>query len=113
MTVPQRPGPQITDEDVQAAVEAARVAGPRAIDRVDDDGRVSAPVEPVFAAVLASALRPGGLVARAVADELDRLAARYPGDVFLDDGTSRDAISGTALRTVLTAQARLWREGKK
>lgn len=37
------------------------------------------------------------------------LAAHYPAAVFPETGTSRDAISGTALRTVLTAQARLYR----
>lgn len=51
------------------------------------------------------------LRARWVAEALEDLAARYPADIFPDDGTSRDAISGSALRTVLTAQAKLHRDG--
>lgn len=58
-------GPQITAEDVAGAVaakDAAWQAG-RRLGELD-----------VITAVLASTLRPGGLVARAVAAELERLA---------------------------------------
>ncbi len=48
---------------------------------------------------------------RAVAAALARLAACYPAEVFTPDGDSRDAVSGTALRTVLTAQAALYQDG--
>jgi hypothetical protein len=44
-----------------------------------------------------------------VAAFLDDLAAYYQADIFTPDGTSRDAISGTALRTVLSAQAKALR----
>lgn len=50
-----------------------------------------------------------GIARAAVADAFDRLAACYPADVFPPDSTSRDAVSGTALRVVLTAQAALYR----
>jgi hypothetical protein len=52
------------------------------------------------------------VVAATVAEEFEALAAHYPEGVFTPAGTSRDAVSGTALRTVLSAQAKLWRAGQ-
>ncbi len=48
---------------------------------------------------------------RAIAANLRALAACYPAEVFPADGQSRDAVSGTALRVVLTAQAALYQDG--
>jgi len=45
-------------------------------------------------------------VVKAVAAWLRDKAKNYPADVFTPDGTSKDAIAGTALRTVLLALAR-------
>lgn len=47
--------------------------------------------------------RIGAAVAAAA---FEGLAACYPAAVFPETGTSRDAVSGTALRMVLTAQAK-------
>jgi len=55
----------------------------------------------------------GDIAAAAVAGELRRLAAYYPAEVFPEGGTSRDAIAGTALRTVLTANAQAWERGEE
>ena len=47
------------------------------------------------------------------AEVLEDLANRDPKSVFPPDGTSRDAISGTALRAVLTALAAEYRAGTR
>jgi hypothetical protein len=90
----------ITDEDT----EAFRVALCEGLARHGVNGGDVAERD-AFEAV-ASRLR-----ARWVAEALEELAGRYPADVFPAGSDSRDAISGTALRTVLTAQAKLHRAG--
>ena len=44
------------------------------------------------------------------AQHLEVLAANYPSDLFRSDGTSRDAISGTAMRHALYTAAGLLRQ---
>ncbi len=66
-------------------------------------------------AVLASAFRPGGLVAQAIADVLDDVAA---GLVFRHDTTPGSAPSGQAAECADIAErvrvlAAEWREGKR
>jgi hypothetical protein len=89
-------GPQITDEDVRAAIEAL---GDYNI--ASDPAQVRVMATQLRFAV-ESTLRPGGLVARAIADELERLA-----DV-LNDATDQ-SISQFELR----AAAARWREGNR
>jgi hypothetical protein len=62
------PEPRVTAEDVRAAVDAGH------------NGQIATSRD-YYAAVLHSTLRPGGLVARAIADELERLA----NEAFADD----------------------------
>ena len=47
-----------------------------------------------------------------IACYIDSLAANYPEDVFTAEGTSRDAIGGTAMRHAYRNAARSIREGK-
>ena len=81
----------VTAEMVDRATAAASESG-----ALFASGRVRAALVSVAADIVAKAL--------------EDLAAHYPADIFTEDGTSRDAIAGTALRTVLTAQARYWRD---
>lgn len=92
---PERPDPDITDGDIAAA------AG-RAVDRIGDDQGTTPRMMLVVQASLASAYRPGGIVARAIADELERMA-----DV-LDK-----ALDPYASRLELRCAAANWREGKR
>ncbi len=95
------PGTEISHEDVLAAREAwANTGGDK---------------EAEFRAVLETTLRPGGLVARAVADALDDVAA---GLVFRHDTTPGSAPSGQAAECADIAErvrvlAAEWREGKR
>lgn len=45
-------------------------------------------------------------VALVVAGHLEKMAAKYPADVFPDSSTTPDAYAGTALRLVLTREAK-------
>lgn len=45
-----------------------------------------------------------------IAAHLERMAEYYPASVFAEEGHAPDAIAGTALRTVLTAEAKRLRE---
>jgi len=47
-----------------------------------------------------------------IARQIDSFAANYPEDVFTAEGTSRDAIGGTAMRHAYRNAARSIREGK-
>lgn len=85
--------PRITDEDEIAAWTAAADAYQRHVPDGDPDALESAG----HAAALGSTLRPGGLVARAVADELDRIANQ----------------THLPLRPDLLRLAAEWREGKR
>jgi len=123
------PTPSITDEDVQAALEATNQAALCDLGR--RHGGVSARAEVVMRAGLASAFRPGGVVARAVADELDRLTATARADIAqqIDDARERwrDTCDDHYLRGLAAAaiiargetweQARdrtaEWREGRR
>jgi len=71
----------------------------------------------VEAVMLGSGAPVAALVAEqrkaAVVAAFRHLAAYYPDDVFPEDGTSRDAIAGTALRKVLTASAAMWERGER
>lgn len=40
-----------------------------------------------------------------VANHLEYMAARYPAEIFGDEGKTSDSIAGTALRIVLTNEA--------
>jgi len=51
-------------------------------------------------------LRDIDVAAALLADHFDQVAARYPAEVFSPDGTSPDAIAGTAIRVVLTQEAK-------
>jgi hypothetical protein len=104
----QRPGPQITDEDVQAAVRHSQSA---------TFALCPNPRELVARAALESALRPGGLVARAIADELERLASGFDrtasqirGD-YHEAQAARDAYENAAERARDAAAE--CREGKR
>lgn len=104
MTVPQEdrrvigalPSPGATETVEEAADEIMVLYAS------DHDADTRAEIEDMLA----------GLVADVVAYILENLALMYPADVFPPDSDSRDAIAGTALRTVLTAQARRWRAGR-
>lgn len=83
----EKPDARVTDEDVERASDAGYWIG-----RPEE--------EPDMRAALASAYRPGGLVARAVAAELDRIA----NEAFADD-------PGALGMLLWTAQE--WREGNQ
>lgn len=87
---PRQPDPRVTDEDVAAAIDACHTDGDTQIVTGRD----------YYQAVLRSTLRPGGLVARAIADELDRVA----NEVFLYDPGALG---------VLLHLAQEWREGSR
>jgi hypothetical protein len=75
VTAPQRPGSQITEEDVRAAIDAVRD-----YNTASDPAQVRVMATQLRFAV-ESTLRPGGLVARA----LDAAAARVVADCSHDD----------------------------
>lgn len=83
VTAAQRPDPRITNDDVQAARTAVAPM-------------VSRDVGDYYRGVLASAFRPGGLVARAIADELDAIVMEHGVAPFL-----------------LRRLAAEWREGRR
>ena len=59
----------------------------------------------------AIAMRAAAAERERIAVQVDALAANYPEDVFLPDGTSRDAIGGTAMRHAYRNAAREIRSG--
>jgi len=81
---------RITEEDVEAPSDAGyRIGGTTE--------------DPDMRAALVTALRPGGLVARAIAAELDRIARDHA------DGVSLDHFGATLLRGLAAS----WREGRR
>lgn len=89
------------------------LAGPAA--EADIDAFLAAAIRDYNDDIHRDAVREGlaavmpAICRRAIAAKLTQIAACYPADVFPPDGTSRDAVSGTALRVVLSAQAALYR----
>jgi hypothetical protein len=104
VTNPARTDPRITDDDVQAASEAGyRIGG-----TVED---------PDMRAALGTVFRPGGVVGRAVAGELDQLAtgldrsaSQIHGD-YHEAQAARDAYENAAERARDAAAE--WREGRR
>lgn len=95
MTAGEQPDQRITNDDVDAA-QAARYSARQSL-------------ETELRAELATTYRPGGIVARAVADELDRLADWHE-DEFPDEyGNGPAMLSVEQLRDA----AAEWRDGTR
>jgi hypothetical protein len=89
---------RITDEDIAAVAEATERPGAITEATAQRFGPRS-----LQAVALATAYRPGGLVARAIAAELDRIARDHA------DGVSLDHFGATLLRGLAAS----WREGRR
>lgn len=92
---PRKPDLRVTDEDVDSAIGAYSIVGLRW-----GAGRVS---HDCMRAALETALEPTGLVGRAIAAELERIAHDHA------DGVALDHFGAALLRGLADA----WREGRR
>lgn len=105
---PERPGPQVTAEDMAHAVGMCDIA-----QHGDEGGPCIVNGGPSVRAALGTTLRPGGLVARAIADELERLRVEL-GQVDLNPGDPQSLLPGLLLAMDKSRRrAAEWREGKR